>query len=45
MFETLDIEWFFLFVASSKTFLNEVGASVNKTLSCSLLGLDIVGTI
>ena len=28
---------------SSKTFLNDVGASVNNTLSCGLLGPEIVG--
>ena len=34
-----------MLVASSNTFLKDVGASVNKTLSCGLLGPDIVGTI
>ena len=33
-----------MLVASSKTFLNEVAASVNKTLSWGLLGPEIVGT-
>ena len=42
--ETFDIDFWSLLVASDKTFLNEVGASVNKTLSWGLFGPEIVGT-
>ena len=44
VFTTFDTECSFLFVASFKTFLKEVDAYVNKTLSCGLLGPEIVGT-
>ena len=42
---TLEDLKLFLFVVFSKTFLKFTAASLNNTLSCGLLGPDIVGTI
>ena len=44
LFSTLTDLGLSLFEISFKTFLNVAAASVSNTLSCGLLGPDIVGT-
>ena len=45
VFDTFEVEKSFFFVIFEKLFLKLSDASVNNTLSCGLLGPDIVGTI